>query len=184
MRRRYCWAFAVAAAVLWPAVSMAADTIRIGFPTPLSGPGAVYGKPILTPDEGQALGNDYPYGIIADSYDPVLWGSNEPAAHKTYIVNLKKFTHTEYASGWSIAGYQSIDALAAGIKKAGSINSDAVVKALPGMSWPTLVGERTFSVRSHETFAPEYYGEMVKGTSYPFAVIKNPELLAASFPTN
>jgi hypothetical protein len=52
-----------------------------------------------TPDEAQALGNDYPYGIIADSYDPVLWGANEPAAHKTYIENLKKFTHSEYASG-------------------------------------------------------------------------------------
>ena len=137
-----------------------------------------------TPDEAQALGNDYPYGIIANSYDPVLWSGNEPPAHKTYIENLKKFTHTEYASGWSIVGYQSIYALAAGIDKAGSINSDAVAKALPGLSWPTPVGERSFSVKSHETFAPEYYGEMVKETAYPFAVIKNPELLPASFPTN
>jgi branched-chain amino acid transport system substrate-binding protein len=137
-----------------------------------------------TPDEAQALGNDYPYGIIANSYDPVLWSGNEPPAHKTYIENLKKFTHTEYASGWSIVGYQSIYALAAGINKAGSTNSDAVAKALPGLSWPTPVGERSFSVKTHETFAPEYYGEMVKETAYPFAVIKNPELLPASFPTN
>ena len=137
-----------------------------------------------TPDEAQALGSDYPYGIIANSYDPVLWSGNEPPAHKTYIENLKKFSHTEYASGWSIVGYQSIYALAAGIKKAGSTNSDAVAKALPGLSWPTPVGERSFSVKSHETFAPEYYGEMVKETTYPFAVIKKPELLPASFPTN
>jgi branched-chain amino acid transport system substrate-binding protein len=137
-----------------------------------------------TPDEAQALGNDYPYGIIADSYDPVLWSGDEPAAHKTFIENLKKFTHSEYASGWSIVGYQSIYALAAGIKKAGSDNSDAVAKALPGMSWDTPVGERTFSVKSHETFAPEYYGEMVKEAAYPFAVIKNPEMLPTSFPTN
>jgi branched-chain amino acid transport system substrate-binding protein len=137
-----------------------------------------------TPDEAQALGNDYPYGIIADSYDPVLWSGSEPPAHKTFIENLKKFTHTKYASGWSIVGYQSIDALAAGIKKAGSTNSDAVAKALPGLSWSTPVGERSFSVKSHETFAPEYYGQMVKEPAYPFAVIKNPELLPASFPTN
>jgi len=137
-----------------------------------------------TPDEAEALGKDYPYGIIADSYDPVLWGANEPPAHKTYIENLKKFTHTQYASGWSIVGYQSIYALAGGIAKAGSIDSDAVAKALPGMSWATPVGERTFSIKSHETFAPEYYGEMVKEAAYPFAIIKNPELLPASFPTN
>jgi branched-chain amino acid transport system substrate-binding protein len=137
-----------------------------------------------TPDEAQALGNDYPYGIIANAYDPVLWNGAEPPAHKTYIENLKKFTHAEYASGWSIVGYQSIYALAAGISKAGAATSEAVAKVLPGMSWDTPVGERSFSVKSHETFAPEYYGEMVKEAAYPFAIIKNPEVLPKSFPTN
>jgi len=137
-----------------------------------------------TPDEAQALGNDYPYGIIANAYDPVLWSGAEPPAHKTYIENLKKFTHAEYASGWSIVGYQSIYALAAGITKAGAATSEAVAKVLPGMSWDTPVGERSFSVKSHETFAPEYWGEMTKEAAYPFAVIKNPDLLPKSFPTN
>jgi branched-chain amino acid transport system substrate-binding protein len=137
-----------------------------------------------TPDEAQALGNDYPYGIIANAYDPVQWGANEPAAHHTYIEHLKAFTHTEYASGWSIVGYQSIYALAAGIEKAGVATSEAVAKVLPGMSWDTPVGVRTFSVKSHETFAPEYYGEMVKETAYPFAIIKDPDVLPKSFPTN
>jgi branched-chain amino acid transport system substrate-binding protein len=141
------------------------------------------GAEVGTPDEAQALGDDYPYGIIADSYDPVLWSGNEPPAHKKFIEDLKKFTNAQYASGWSIVGYQAIYALAAGIKKAGSTNSDAVAKALPGMTWDTPVGERSFSVKSHETFAPEYWGEMVKEAAYPFAVIKNPEVLPKSFPT-
>jgi branched-chain amino acid transport system substrate-binding protein len=142
------------------------------------------GAEVGTPDEAQALGKDYPYGIIGNAYDPVLWSGDEPPAHKTFIENLKKFTHTEYASGWSIVGYQSIYALAAGITKAGSTNSDAVSKALIGLSWDTPVGERSFSVKSHETFAPEYWGEMVKEAAYPFAVIKSPEVLPKSFPTN
>ncbi len=142
----------------------------------------VDGAEVGTPDEALALGSDYPYGIIGDSYDPVLWGSNEPPAHKTFIEDLKKFTHAQYASGWSIVGYQSIYALAAGIKKAGSTNSDAVSKALVGLTWNTPVGERTFSVKSHETFAPEYWGQMVKEAAYPFAIIKNPEMLPKSFP--
>ena len=141
------------------------------------------GAEVGTPDEAQALGDDYPYGIIADSYDPVLWSGNELPAHKKFIEDLKKFTNAQYASGWSIVGYQAIYALAAGIKKAGSTNSDAVAKALPGMSWDTPVGERSFSIKSHETFAPEYWGEMVKEAAYPFAVIKNPEVLPKSFPT-
>jgi branched-chain amino acid transport system substrate-binding protein len=137
------------------------------------------------PDEAQALGNDFPYGIVADAYDPVLWSGNEPPAHKAFVEALKKFTHTQYASGWSVIGYQSVYALAAGIKKANSTKSDAVSKALAGLTFDTPVGQRTFSVKSHETFAPEYWGEMVKDPAYPFAVIKDPQALPTSFtPTN
>jgi branched-chain amino acid transport system substrate-binding protein len=144
----------------------------------------VDGGEVGTTDEAQALGKDYPYGIIADSYDPVIWPDNEPPAHKKFIADLKKFANAKYASGWSIVGYQSIYALASGIKKAGDTKSDDVSKALEGLSFPTPVGERTFSVKSHETFAPEYWGVMVRDPNYPFAIIKNPEMLPASFPTN
>jgi branched-chain amino acid transport system substrate-binding protein len=135
-----------------------------------------------TTDEAQALGNDYPYGIIADAYDAVIFTNNEPPEHKKYIEDLKNFTHEKYASGWSIVGYQSIYALAAGITKAGDTKSDDVAKALLGLTWDTPVGKRTFSVNSHETFAPEYWGVMTKEAAYPFAVIKDPELLPTSFP--
>jgi branched-chain amino acid transport system substrate-binding protein len=144
----------------------------------------VDGGEVGTTDEAQALGKDYPFGIIADAYDPVIWPDNEPPAHKKFIADLKNFTHAKYASGWSVVGYQSIVALADGIKKAGDTKSIDVSKALEGLSFPTPVGERTFSVKSHETFAPEYWGVMVKDPHYPFAIIKNAEMLPASFPTN
>jgi branched-chain amino acid transport system substrate-binding protein len=142
------------------------------------------GAEVGTTDEAQALGNDYPYGITSDTYDPVIWVGNEPLAHKKFITDLKAFTHAKYASGWSIVGYQAIEALADGIKKAGSTKSDAVSAALQGLTFDTPVGKRTFSVKSHETFAPEYWGVMIKEAAYPFAVMKNPELLPESFPTN
>ncbi|HEX5320046.1 MAG TPA: ABC transporter substrate-binding protein [Stellaceae bacterium] len=142
------------------------------------------GAEIGTTDEAQALGADYPYGVIGDSYDPVIWAGKEPPEHKKFIEDLKAFTKDKYASGWSIVGYQTIYALAEGIKKANSTKSDAVAKALPGMSWDTPVGKRTFSVKSHETFAPEYWGVMTKDPNYPFALIKDPELLPTSFPGN
>lgn len=142
------------------------------------------GGEIGTTDEAQALGSDYPYGVIGDAYDPVIWAGNEPPEHKKFIEDLKAFTKVKYASGWSIVGYQSIYALAEGIKKAGKTNSEAVSKALEGLSFDTPVGKRSFSVKSHETFAPEYWGVMVKDPNYPFAIIQNPEMLPASFPTN
>ncbi len=137
----------------------------------------VDGADVGTTDEARALGNAYPYGIIGNGYDPVIWTGNEPAAHKKFIADLKAFTHEQYASGWSIVGYKSIDALAAGIRKAGDTKSDDVAKALPGLTFDTPVGKRTFTVKSHETLSPQYWAVMVKEAAYPFAVMKNPELL-------
>jgi branched-chain amino acid transport system substrate-binding protein len=144
----------------------------------------VDGAEVGTTDEAQALGADYPYGIVSDAYDPVIFTGNEPPEHKAYVEHLKAFTKAQYASGWSIVGYESIVALADGIKKAGNTKSNDVAKALVGMTFDTPVGKRTFSLKSHETFSPEYWGVMTKEAAYPFAVIKNPELLPTSFPSN
>ena len=131
-----------------------------------------------TTDEAQALGNDYPYGIIADAYDPVIWGGpGEPAAHKAFEQHLQAFMKSKYGSGWAIVGYQAIEALAAGIKKADSTKSDKVAQALLGLSFDTPVGKRTLNAKTHETDAPEFWGKMVKSATYPFAVMANPELL-------
>lgn len=128
-----------------------------------------------TVDEAQALGDNYPYGIIADAYDPVVWGGpGEPAEHKTFETNLQASMKSKYGSGWAIVGYEAIEALADGIKKAGTTKSDAVAQALLGLTFDTPVGKRTFSATTHETLSPEYWGTMVKDAAYPFAVMQNP----------
>jgi branched-chain amino acid transport system substrate-binding protein len=131
-----------------------------------------------TTDEAQALGNDYPYGIWSDAYDPVIWPENEPAAHKAFIERLKAYTNEKYGSGWGIMGYAAIVALAEGIKKAGSTNSDKVAKALLGMSFDTPIGKLSFNEKTHETEMGEFWGQMVKDDRYPFAVMKDPKYLS------
>jgi branched-chain amino acid transport system substrate-binding protein len=138
----------------------------------------VDGGEVGTTDAAQALGKDYPYGIWSDAYDPVIWPENEPAAHKTYIEHLKAFTKEQYASGWAIMGYASILALAEGIKKAGSTNSDKVAKAMLGLSFDTPIGKLTFNPKTHETEMGEFWGQMVKDDRYPFAIMKNPKYLS------
>ncbi len=142
------------------------------------------GAEIGTVDEAQALGSDYPFGIISDAYDPVIWSGNEPPAHKEYIAHLKAFTKSKYGSGWSIMGYELIEALADGIKKAGSTNEQKVSEALLGLTFDTPVGRRTINAKTHETEAGEFWGEMVREAAYPFAVMKNPEFLPPAAATN
>jgi ABC-type branched-subunit amino acid transport system substrate-binding protein len=135
------------------------------------------GGEVGTVDLAQSLGADYPYGIISDAYDPVVWGEDEPAEHKAYVEHLKATMKNEYGSGWAIVGYQSIVAIAEGVKKAGGTDSDKVAKALEGLTFDTPVGKRTFNAKTHETEAGEFWSEMVKDPKVPFAVMKKAEYI-------
>jgi branched-chain amino acid transport system substrate-binding protein len=137
----------------------------------------VDGGEVGTVDLAQSLGADYPYGIISDAYDPVVWGEDEPAEHKAYVEHLKATMKNEYGSGWAIVGYQSIVAIAEGVKKAGGTDSDRVAKALEGLTFDTPVGKRTFNAKTHETEAGEFWSEMVKDPKVPFAVMKKAEYI-------
>jgi branched-chain amino acid transport system substrate-binding protein len=137
----------------------------------------VDGGEIGTVDLAQSLGADYPYGIISDAYDPVVWGEGEPAEHQAYVEHLKATMKNEYGSGWAIVGYQSIVAIAEGVKKAGGTDSDKVAKALEGLTFDTPVGKRTFNAKTHETEAGEFWSEMVKDPKVPFAVMKKAEYI-------
>ena len=145
----------------------------------------VDGGEVGTTDVALALGNDYPIGIWANAYDPVIWPENEPAEHKAFIENLKAFTKEKYASGWAIMGYSSIHALVEGVRKANSTDSDKVAKALEGLTFETPVGKRTFDAKTHETAMGEFWGQMVKDDRTPFAIMKDPKYLAQGpFTTN
>jgi branched-chain amino acid transport system substrate-binding protein len=142
------------------------------------------GAEVGTIDAAKALGADYPFGITSDTYDPVVWQGNEPAEHKAYVQTMKEAMKSADGSGWAIMGYMAIQALAEGMKKAGSTDSDKVSKALLGLTFDTPVGKRTINAKSHESEAGEFWGEMVKDPKYPYAVMKNPEYLDPGMATN
>ena len=137
----------------------------------------VDGAEVGTVDEAEALGADYPFGIVSDAYDPVIWGEGEPAEHKVFIEDLKKAMNNQYGSGWAVMGYMGVVAISEGVKKAGSTESDKVSKALLGLSFDTPVGKRTIDEKTHETLAGEFWSEMVKDPKSPFAVMKTPVYL-------
>ncbi len=124
-------------------------------------------------DITKTLGDSYPYGIWADAYDPIIWTDNEPPEHKAFEKHLLAFMHSQYGSGWAIQGYVAIEAIAAGVKKAGSADDAAVSRALLGLTVQTPIGTRTFSAKNHDFNTGEVWGVMVKDPNYPFAIISH-----------
>lgn len=126
-------------------------------------------------DITKALGDAFPYGIIANAYDPVVWNQGEPPEHAAFEKHLLAFMHSQYGSGWAIQGYIAVEALVQGIKKAGTTNDAKVAKAMLGMTVQTPIGARTFSPANHDFNTGEVWGVMVKDPKYPFAIINDPK---------
>ena len=108
----------------------------------------------------------------------MIWGGGEPPEHKKFIEQPQEVHERRIRLGlgdrWAI---MAVDALAAGIKKAGSTDSDEVSKALLGLTFDTPVGKRTFSAKTHETVGPANTGaRWSRIRPIPFAVIKDPSL--------
>ncbi|WP_158932720.1 ABC transporter substrate-binding protein [Acidisphaera sp. S103] len=126
-------------------------------------------------DETLALGNDFPFGIWANAYDPVLWdGPNQPQADIVFDQKIQKAMGNKYGSSWAIQGYVTIEAIADGIRKANSTDSAAVAKAMAGLTYDTPLGPRTFNATTHDADAGEYWGVTVKSPTENIAVIKDP----------
>jgi branched-chain amino acid transport system substrate-binding protein len=112
----------------------------------------------------RALGPDYPFGIWANSYDLASY-EGQPDAHKKYIDRIKAFTKEDPPSTWPITTYVAMQFLVEGIKKAGSVDSDKVAKALLDLTIDTPIGKQTLRATDHQADRGQFYGKMEKGPS-------------------
>jgi len=110
----------------------------------------------------RALGPDYPFGIWANTYDLASY-DGQPEAHKIYIEKIKGFTNEDPPSTWPVTTYVAMQFLVEGIKKAGSLESDKVAKALLDLTIDTPIGKQTLRASDHQADRGQFYGKMVKG---------------------
>lgn len=110
----------------------------------------------------RAMGPDYPFGIIANSYDLDSY-DGQIDSHKKYIERIKAFTKEDPPSTWPIMLYTAMQFLTEGIKKAGSIESEKVSAALKGLTIDSPIGKQTIRAKDQQANRSEYYGVMEKG---------------------
>ena len=92
---------------------------------------------------------------------------------------MKKFTeaflqrYKYYPVSYAVMGYDSLYVLKRGIEKAGTIETEAVLKALEGLTYEGLRGTFTIRAFDHQADVPEYVGWTVKDPKYPFVILKD-----------
>jgi branched-chain amino acid transport system substrate-binding protein len=124
-------------------------------------------------ETAKAMGDDYPFGVWANSYDAFNWADG-PQSHKDYIARLRAYTKDEHPSSWPITGYIGMQILAAAIAKAGNTDSDKVSQAMRDITVETPIGKQTIRAKDHQANRAQFWGKMTKDPKYPFAVMSPP----------
>lgn len=105
----------------------------------------------------EELGADMPNGIWTNSYE--LWYYPNTPEHDAYLATVREFTGLEHPHPWPSVGYIGVQALAAGIEAAGTTDTDAVIAAMEGLTFDSLVGPLTIGgAGDHQANRGQYWG--------------------------
>jgi branched-chain amino acid transport system substrate-binding protein len=121
-------------------------------------------------ESAKAMGQDYPIGIWANSYDVFNWEGG-PQSHRDYIARIKAYTKEETPSSWPLVGYMAMQSLVEAIRKANSTDAEKVSAALRGLSWDSPIGKQTIRAKDHNANRGQFWGKMQKDPKYPFAIM-------------
>jgi branched-chain amino acid transport system substrate-binding protein len=120
----------------------------------------------------RTMGADYPVGIWGNAYDAFNW-EGAPPAHKDYIARVAAFTKQDPPSSWPVTGYVAMQMLTEAIKKANSVDSEKVAKALLDLTIDTPIGKQTMNGKDHQANRGQVWGKTVSDPKYPFPVMKD-----------
>ena len=126
---------------------------------------ALYDLPVL-----QALGPDSPIGTLGFGRGCFFM---DPNPKMMEFVDKYKKARGAYPDSWSVQAYDSVYMLKAAIEKAKGTDSDAVIKALEGMTVDSLRGRFTVRALDHMGTVPCYQGVIAKDPAYGFATWKD-----------
>lgn len=115
------------------------------------------------------LGDDMPSGIWVNSYE--VWYYPDTPEHREYVEELRSRLGTDYPPSWPITGYMAMQALAAGIEKAGTTDTDAVIAALEGLTYDSPIGPQTIRASDHQANRGQFWGKVTESPDYDFKIL-------------
>jgi branched-chain amino acid transport system substrate-binding protein len=107
------------------------------------------------PEYLDPLKDEAPEGWIVTGYP---WYAIETPAHKKFVAAYQK-RFNDYPRLGSVVGYSTFKAIAAGIAKAGSTDTDKLIAAMEGLPVETPLGGITFRAVDHQSTMGAYVGK-------------------------
>ena len=107
------------------------------------------------PEYLDPLGADTPVGWIVTGYP---WSQIKTPAHEAFVKAYEAKYH-DYPQLGSVVGYVTMKAVAAMIERAGSTNTDKLIKAGEGLKIPSPFGEITFRAADHQSTMGAFVGK-------------------------
>jgi len=126
---------------------------------------ALYDLPVLL-----ALGPDAPEGTFGFGRGCFFM---DPNPKMLEFVNKYKKVRGAYPDSWAVQAYDGVYLLKAAVEKAKTSETEAVIKAMEGISIDSLRGRFTIRPLDHMGSVPCYQGTIAKDPAYPFIIWKD-----------
>ena len=107
------------------------------------------------PEYIDPLKDETPEGWIVTGYP---WYGIDTPDHKAFFIAYHK-KYSDYPRLGSVVGYTTIKAIAAGIKKANSTDTEKMIAAFRGLTFDTPMGKATFRAIDHQSTMGAYVGK-------------------------
>lgn len=121
----------------------------------------------------QALGKNMPDTVWSNVVWPFAlepWKSNRQG-HQL-LQDYTAMTGNKFPNGHVYKGYQALQGLLEGIKKAKSSETDAVISAMEGMTWESPVGPFTIRKEDHAALETTFVGAYGPDAAEPYFRLK------------
>jgi len=108
------------------------------------------------PEYLDALKDETPNGWVVTGYP---WNTIETPEHKAFLSAYQK-RFGDYPRLGSIVGYTTIKAIAEGVKKAKSTETERMITAFRGLNFETPFGKVTFRAEDHQSTMGAFVGKI------------------------
>ncbi len=112
-------------------------------------------------------GKDAPEGVYGTAN--YLFYFPDTPGNKAFADEFFK-TYKRYPKASALVGYMTAQFIAEGYKKAGKVDSEALIKALEGLKLDSPVGPLSIRACDHQLELPTYFGVTKKDPKYDFLV--------------